>query len=301
MSLELSDNETPQILFETLTASCGEEWSSVVLSAEGMVVVARSVSEIRKRLRKMRRKKKRRSRRRRPIQKNPQTGKVDLDVSPMMFNRSRDGGKRKTMFNGKKVQVRSLHKPKPLVGPWEPKNKRRYRIWKRKYDMWKQKWKGKWDSKSKGKKPSSLAQRPGEKKRRKKRGFFDEVVRVAYENPEIRDYLFPLLSKYAEEEGGESSGGSKGRPGAMMIEFLKETGDLKVTSPTTGNKIKIKSLSGSEEGKKKLKRLFDNWKKQKERLKGKKAAAELRYRVAHLAYTNPPLQPTLLPLFEVEE
>jgi hypothetical protein len=77
-------------------------------------------------------------------------------------------------------------------------------------------------------------------------------------------YLY--MKKKAEEAAEEetSSGGGGGISG-KMVEFLKEEGDQKVTNPTTGRKIKVKSLrSNVPEQKKILTDLFEKWKKSKE-------------------------------------
>ena len=75
----------------------------------------------------------------------------------------------------------------------------------------------------------------------------NQIIRLAYEKPQLRGVLLPLL-KVAEEEAAPSSGGGGGVSPAFA-QFLKEEGDKKVKNDNTGNMVKIKSLKG-EKGKK---------------------------------------------------
>jgi len=208
-------------------------------------VFARDVGKMRKRLRKMRRRRKRRSRRRRPIQKNPQTGKVDLDSSPMMFNRARDGGRRQTNYKGKKVQIRSLHKPKPLVGPWEPKNKAKFRLWNRKYQQWKKRWKAKWEGRKK--KGSLFDETTFSRSNEVDQNLRNEMIRLAAstENVQLKDALLDIL------EGAKHKRASRwGSPREAYLEGSREAAEG-FLSKNPGRALK-ESLKSREKVKKTL-------------------------------------------------
>lgn len=107
-----------------------------------------------------------------------------------------------------------------------------------------------------------------------------------------------------EEPTGEAEGGSSeeeptdGRP-----EFLKEQGDKKVRNPETGNDVKIKSLpSLGDKAKAMFTDLYHRWQGKKASVRGATMSRTLtasdRSSLIRLAYHNPELRPTLLPLIE---
>jgi hypothetical protein len=82
-----------------------------------------------------------------------------------------------------------------------------------------------------------------------------KIVKLAYEKPELRRHLLPLLK-------------DETRSIRASDEFNKAVGDKKVKSPDTGNDVKIKSLSG---GGSKSKALYQKLKKEwSEKQKGGK-------------------------------
>ena len=96
-----------------------------------------------------------------------------------------------------------------------------------------------------------------------------QAIRLAYENPELRPHLLPLIQKAAdqgEEEEAPSSPSKK--PGGKFIEFMKEMGDEKVRNPDTGNDAKLKSLKG-DKGRKLQHEKFEKWLASQEKSKGK--------------------------------
>ena len=86
------------------------------------------------------------------------------------------------------------------------------------------------------------------------------TIRLAYENPELRPYLLPLI---AEDEGDEGSSSSSGVSGDM-VEFMKEFGDKIIRNPDTGNYVKVKSLKG-DKGKRYVKEQFLKWKEKRDK------------------------------------
>ena len=103
--------------------------------------------------------------------------------------------------------------------------------------------------------------------------FRNQLIKLAYENPDLREDLLPLIkaaraNPQEQDQGNETKAGPSTRPGGQFVQFMKEMGDEKVKNPDTGNIVKLKSLKG-DKGKKIQQDEFKKWLKSQDG-KGKK-------------------------------